>query len=112
MTEVIHELDDYQSAAVDKAIYPKKAELEYLTLGLTGEAGEIANKVKKILRGDKEFDEVAKKDLAAELGDVLWYLAVLADALGVNLSQVASSNINKLLDRKNRNVLKGSGDNR
>jgi len=112
MIHDIETLNYYQSSAVDTAIYPKKAELEYLTLGLSGEAGEIANKVKKILRGDKEFDEVAKKDLAAELGDVLWYLAVLADALDVRLSQVATDNIRKLMDRKERNVLKGSGDNR
>lgn len=108
----IETFDYYQCAAKETAVYPKDVELEYLTLGLVGEAGEIANKVKKILRGDKEFDDVAMEDLAAELGDVLWYMACLAAALDVSLSTIATRNIRKLEDRKKRNVLKGSGDNR
>ncbi len=101
-------LNDYQHEAASTAIYPKAKGLEYTTLGLVGEAGELANKVKKILRGDS-VDFFALRD---ELGDVLWYVAALATELGYPLEIVAKRNLEKLASRKERGVTKGEGDNR
>lgn len=100
----------YQAAACDTAIFPKETALAYLTLGLTGEAGEIANKAKKIIRDGGNAEK--RKEIGKELGDVCWYLAVLADELGMNLGQVMENNLDKLADRKARGRLGGSGDNR
>ncbi len=84
-----------------------------MTLGLVGEAGEIANKVKKIIRdnGGVVTPEQASQ-IAAEVGDVLWYVAALSRELGVDLGEVAQANIQKLTDRQARGVIGGSGDNR
>ena len=101
-------LDDYQQQAASTAIYPKEKGLEYTALGLTGEAGEIANKVKKVLRGDC-VDFFALRD---ELGDVLWYVAAMATELGYSLDTIAKRNLEKLESRKERGVTKGEGDNR
>jgi NTP pyrophosphatase (non-canonical NTP hydrolase) len=108
------EIERYQEYARDTAVYPMqtaKAALSYSALGLAGEAGEIANKFKKILRGDKSVD-AAREELVAELGDVLWYVANMASDLGVSLDKVAIYNLNKLQSRKARGAIKGSGDNR
>ena len=104
----------YQIAACDTAIFPKNKAMEYLTLGLTGEAGEIANKVKKFIRDGAPRDEYeAKKiQIAYEIGDVMWYCAVLAEELGMDLGHIMEKNLEKLADRKNRGTLSGSGDNR
>lgn len=85
----------------------------HLVLGLVGEAGEIAEKVKKLVR-DKHSDvaQLDRDDMAAELGDVLWYSAVLANFLDLSLNDVAQRNVDKLADRQRRNALGGSGDNR
>ena len=85
----------------------------HLVLGLVGEAGEIAEKVKKLVR-DKGGDlaQLDRDDMAAELGDVLWYTTVLANFLDLSLSDVAQKNIDKLADRQRRAVIGGSGDNR
>jgi NTP pyrophosphatase (non-canonical NTP hydrolase) len=101
--------NDYQVSASATAIYPAKHAIVYPALGLAGETGEIAEKVKKWLRGDRELN---REDLAKELGDVLWYLSALASDLSIPLEEVAQANINKLLDRQDRGVLKGDGDNR
>ena len=90
--------------------------MPYLTLGLAGEAAEVANKVKKIIRGDydnnpEEMNKV-KSAISKECGDVLWYLAVLVDELGVEFNEVAQSNLDKLAARKDSGTLKGSGDDR
>jgi NTP pyrophosphatase (non-canonical NTP hydrolase) len=108
--------NNYQTNASRTAFYPREFQnqgLYYTTLGLVGEAGEIANKVKKIMRDTNgKLEEINKADIFDELGDVLWYCASLADELGVNLEDVAINNINKLADRLKRDKIKGSGDKR
>jgi len=104
-------INEYQQRASETAIYKDK--LIYPTLGLAGEAGEIANKVKKILRDNAgDLQEDVRQNLISELGDVLWYVAALATDLKTELSEVAYTNIEKLNSRKNRGVIGGSGDNR
>ena len=110
------DFSEYQKESRKTALYPKGTDmtaLSYVTMGLVGEAGEIANKVKKILR-DKGgiVDEETKKDLAKELGDVLWYVANLATELGVDLSDIGEENLKKLFSRMDRGKIQGSGDNR
>jgi NTP pyrophosphatase (non-canonical NTP hydrolase) len=85
----------------------------HLVLGLVGEAGEIAEKVKKLIRDqDSDVALLDRDDMAAELGDVLWYTAVLANFLDLSLDDVARRNLDKLADRQGRAVLGGSGDRR
>lgn len=106
--------DEYQRLALRTAAdKTKKNELFHLVLGLVGEAGEIAEKFKKLVR-DKGSDEsnIDKADMTKELGDILWYIAVLADYLEIPLEDIAGKNIAKLADRQKRGVLGGSGDNR
>jgi NTP pyrophosphatase (non-canonical NTP hydrolase) len=100
--------DDYQSAARKTAIYPEQHKVVYPALGLAGEAGEVAEKVKKWIRDGVLDPDAVKK----ELGDVLWYLAALAGDLNLSLSDVAEANVRKLESRQARGVLGGSGDNR
>ncbi len=107
-------LNDYQTAALRTAA-PKdrKDQLFYLTLGMCGEAGEVAEKIKKIVRDhDGDFSKLDRSDLTKELGDVLWYVTVLADYFDITLDDVASTNIAKLASRLERGKLHGSGDNR
>jgi len=108
------DFNEYQKAAASTALYPSKfsvAGLVYCTLGLTGEAGEVANKVKKIIRTDKTMEN-ARQEIADELGDALWYLAEAATNLGFTLEEIAEMNIAKLAARKLRGMVQGSGDNR
>lgn len=109
-------LNDYQTASAATAIYPGHGDitgLSYVTLGLAGEVGEIANKVKKIIRDDDGLISHTKQaDLLKEAGDALWYLARFVDELGGNLDTIAEENLRKLLDRQRRGVLTGSGDTR
>ena len=115
MSEKDEHMDAYQHSALLTAVYPGSgtlAGLTYTTLGLVGEAGEIANKVKKLHRGDKPLNEAAKADLAEELGDVLWYVATMSEELGYDLSEVARMNLNKLQSRQLRGQIKGDGDKR
>ena len=103
----------YQAAAKETAIYPKDTGILYTTLGLNGEAGEVADKVKKIIRDHGgEMDDAARESIMMELGDVLWYIANLATELGYSLRDIAGTNIQKLQDRQQRNKLHGSGDSR
>lgn len=106
-------IDDYQESARKTAIYDKRIGLVYCALGLTGESGEVADKVKKVLR-DKEgkFTKEDLKEIAKELGDVLWYVSNLTHELGYTLSEVAQMNLDKLSSRDKRGVIGGSGDNR
>jgi NTP pyrophosphatase (non-canonical NTP hydrolase) len=105
---------EYQSRACETAIFPKKQAMEYLTLGLTGESGEIANKVKKFIRDGATKDEYLAKriEIGYEIGDVLWYCAVLAEELEMNLGHIMEKNLEKLADRHKRGKISGSGDNR
>jgi NTP pyrophosphatase (non-canonical NTP hydrolase) len=106
--------NNYQEQTAQTAKYPKEKALEYLSLGIASEAGEVAGKMKKWIRdGDaKMTEEEWRNAMASEIGDVLWYAARLADELGLSLSQIAEDNMDKLLDRKARGVIGGSGDNR
>jgi len=107
--------DEYQQKALTTVLSTNDEfkDLLHWILGVNGEAGEIAEKIKKIIR-DKQGDvsEEDKAELAKEVGDVLWYLAVLAHQLGVSFDTVAEQNIQKLQSRKQRGMLQGSGDNR
>lgn len=106
--------DEYSHEAALTAIYPLRGENPYYpALGLCGEAGEVAEHIKKVMRDDRmnltaERQELLKK----ELGDVLWYVNALCLELGVSLSDVAAANLEKLKSRQERGVLNGSGDNR
>lgn len=107
------ELNNFQKAALATAIYPNDGTVSYLALAICGEAGELADKVKKVLRDkDGKFAESDKRALALELGDVMWYVANLAHILGYDLSDVARMNINKIAGRIERGTIHGAGDNR
>lgn len=107
-------LDDYQKLALRTA-RPKDApdEVFHLLLGLSGEAGEIAEKAKKIVRdNNSDFTTFDLVDLKKELGDVLWHIAVLANYFDISLEDIGKTNIEKLASRLERGVIAGSGDNR
>tara|TARA_R110002167_G_scaffold353191_1_gene566359 strand:- start:239 stop:550 length:312 start_codon:yes stop_codon:yes gene_type:complete len=99
---------EYQRKAVSFALYPATHKVLYPTLGLCGESGEVAEKVKKQVR-DGVFN---RHEVAKELGDVLWYLTNVCNDIGYSLDEIAVLNINKLNSRKERGKLQGSGDNR
>lgn len=109
---------EYCRRAITTKIYEPEIGLTYTVLGLTGEAGEVAEKIKKYLRDDfasyKQgvIPGYKKEEISKEIGDVLWYLAALTGELGLDLDKIAKENIEKLEDRKKRGVLSGSGDNR
>lgn len=108
------DFEEYQQAARETAIYPAKgANIYYPAMGLGGEAGEILNKVKKIMR-DKSgiVDRQTQIGLSKELGDVLWYLSNMCDELGLDLEEIAEENILKLQSRQKRGTLQGEGDDR
>lgn len=103
------DFDQYQDGALSTFIQSDTGkDLERLVLGLNGEAGEVAEKVKKEIRDDTDNTE----DIKDELGDVLWYIAVIADQLGYPLSKIADDNFEKLVDRDERGKLQGDGDQR
>jgi len=108
------EFGKYQELARSTAIYPDIGRnFIYPTLGLCGESGEVAEKIKKIIRDDAGIVSEEKREmLKKELGDGLWYISNLASELKLDLNDIAEENIRKLKDRQARNVLKGSGDNR
>jgi NTP pyrophosphatase (non-canonical NTP hydrolase) len=107
-------LDEYQKLALRTARpADAKHELFHLTMGLAGESGEVAEKVKKIIR-DNDSDEsvLDVENISKELGDVLWHIAVLANYFDIPLDKIATDNIAKLASRLERDAIKGSGDNR
>lgn len=110
-------LDEYQQRARETALYPQHAQVLYPSLKLAGEAGEVAEKLGKLIRDEgyvpgADLDEAQRDALVKELGDVLWYVANLAADLGVPLDTVGARNLAKLADRKQRGVIGGSGDDR
>ena len=106
------DMDDYQAKALSTAI-DEGSELEQRVLGLVGESGEIADKIKKWYRDQKgDLSKLDRADLAEELGDVLWYVATFADLLGYKLGDIAKANAAKLSSRAQRGKLGGSGDKR
>ncbi len=107
--------DEYQKVALTTAIHHPDPLMDQTiwVLGITGEAGEVVEKWKKIVayKGGKITDE-DKAELAKELGDVVWYIALMAQSLGLSFDNVMKENLQKLADRKMRGVQKGAGDNR
>lgn len=116
-TQNLHSINEYQRQALETFAgntWDKNQQIMYATLGVANEAGEVAGKIKKIIRDhDGNFsDDKLRLEIIKELGDVLWYTSVLAWLLGYSLYGVALQNIMKLADRKLRNVIKGNGDDR
>jgi NTP pyrophosphatase (non-canonical NTP hydrolase) len=107
-------LNEYQQLTATTAIDPARGNnIVYPALGLAGEAGEIANKVKKIIRdAGGVYTAEHRLDVIKELGDVLWYVSELASEFSVSLNTIAEENIAKLASRAQRGTLRGSGDNR
>lgn len=106
-------LNDYQQYALSKAIYPNDGKISYLALALGGEVGEAQDKIKKVLRDkDGQFYDIDLVSIALELGDALFYMALLAKVLGYNLTDIARLNIEKINSRVERGTLHGSGDER
>ena len=103
------DFSEYQSKAKTTAIYPSGYKVIYPAMGLAGEVGEVLNKVKKKIRDDAVLD---KEAIAGEIGDCMWYIAALSSDLDLSMDKIASDNIAKLQSRKDRGVIKGSGDNR
>jgi NTP pyrophosphatase (non-canonical NTP hydrolase) len=110
------DFNEYQQLATRTAGFTGKlaeVELLYLGLGVTSEAGEVADKIKKLMRNhDGVLSEETRDGLKYELGDVLWYLSQIARVLDIPFSEIAAANVEKLADRAARNVIKSTGDNR
>jgi len=107
------QLQMYQTEASTYRIYPIDERITYPALGLAGEVGEVCEKIKKSIRGDYDiFDKESLDAIESEMGDVLWYLAALASDLHLRLSDIAEKNLIKLESRRERNKIKGEGDER
>ena len=109
------DFQDYQKKALmtNLSKEDKFKELMQQVLGLADEAGEVQSLFKKWIRDDNaDFNKLKKEEITKELGDVLWYIAVIAHDLGINFNEIAEKNITKLADRMKRNKIEGSGDNR
>lgn len=111
--DAVKTFEDYEKIAMKNEVWPKEHHLIFPALGIAGEAGEVAEKVKKILR-DKggKIDDTDKLEIVKELGDVLWYLTAMAHDLGYTLQEVAEENIQKIRSRRERDKIHGNGDNR
>ncbi len=109
------ELNEYQKKALETAMHAKEHKIIYPALGLGNEAGEVLGKIKKWIRGDDGAGEMSaerKEALKGELGDVLWYIAVLSNDLDLKLEDVAMKNVEKLKVRKEQGKIMGDGDTR
>ncbi len=110
------DFDQYQDLAITTAIYPEKAKIEYPAMGLANEAGEVLGKVKKWIRDETdnwlegEISEERRAAILDELGDVLWYAALVAEDLGASFNDIAQGNLDKLFGRKERGTISGDGD--
>lgn len=105
--------DEYQQEASLTAIYPGEMAIVYPLIGLCGETGEVAEKIKKVIRDHNgQFTQEVKAEIAKELGDVLWYLSAISSDMGYSLDDVAKMNIAKIRSRNERNSIHGNGDNR
>lgn len=111
--DLIMEFKEYQDQALSTAVYNRCWSIIYPALKLSGEAGEVSEKVGKVLRDEQGiFLDEKRLELAKELGDVLWYINALAHDIGYDLETIAKMNINKLASRKERDMIHGNGDNR
>lgn len=107
------QFNDYCKAAASTDRYPNECKPWVYALGVTGEAGELADKIKKVYRdGNGVFRTEERHEIVKELGDVLWYVTRLGATLGFSLEEIAAQNMAKLADRAKRGVIGGSGDNR
>lgn len=108
------DFEEYQKKSRKTAVYPNIGKNHvYPTLGIAGEAGEIANKMGKVMRDNKnKITSQRKRDISHELGDILWFIAQLSTELKLSLNDIAEENIKKLQSRLKRGELRGSGDNR
>lgn len=116
------EINDYQKMALETAQYPREFKVIYPALGMNGEAGEVADKVKKVIRdseivlrdrfGSIVLPDDKREEIAKEVGDVLWYVAAMAYDIGYTLEEIATMNYKKLKSRQERHQIGGSGDNR
>ena len=105
--------NEYQEAAGKTSVYPRELRMVYPLIGLAGETGEVAEKVKKTIRdNDGVFDEDEKLEIAKELGDVLWYVSAIAGDMGYRLDDIARLNLEKIQSRDERDMLHGNGDTR
>ena len=111
-------MNEFQKQAIDFALYPENIEVIYTALGLAGEAGEVCEKIKKIIRSGKDirteakYNFVFRGEVAKEIGDCLWYIANICNDFNFNMETIAKMNIDKLEDRRKRGILHGEGDNR
>lgn len=111
--DIMINFKEYQTQALSTKIYPNNMKVVYPLIGLSGEVGELAEKIKKTIRDNNSvFTDEIKNEIKKEIGDILWYLASIADDLGITLNDAAECNINKILSRYNRNKIHGEGDNR
>lgn len=109
------EFNEYQKRSLETAVHGDKYKIIYPAIGIGNESGEILGKIKKWMRGDDgdgDMSNERKDAIKDELGDVLWYMAVLAHDLGIEFDDVAKINVAKLKSRKERGVIKGDGDKR
>lgn len=104
---------EYQANAKKTARYPREHAIYYVAMGLAAETGELINKIKKIIRDDNnKLTDERKEQIKQELGDVLWYIAMICEETGLNLDEIMEYNNKKLLGRVERNTINGDGDNR
>lgn len=109
----VQSLDEYQAFVRSTKVYDREYKLVYPVLGLVNEAGEVAGKVKKLMRDDGgQLSQERFEDIVSELGDVLWYITAVADDLGITISDVFYDNFMKLKSRQERGMIKGNGDHR
>lgn len=110
----MHYFDEYEQLVNDTAIYPNRgSNIVYPALGLCGEAGEVAEKIKKVLRDqDGVLNDETREAIVKEMGDVMWYLVALSKEIGTSINHVINANREKLLGRRSRGTLRGSGDDR